>query len=263
MSWLITPQQKNKGLLDEFAGAAAAYSLRDLTFLRGGPVVRVRRSSDNTEQDFTATQVTDGALTTFCGAGDGFVRTWYDQSGNGNHAIQTSVNTQPQIVTNGVVDLFNSKPCLTYVGSGNSNLVLTKRITNVVSVFQVLRMASVGTANLRFLLGDSVSFDYHPGAGSEDRVWISASLSAVSVRNGSNRINSVATNLTTTLISTSQVLISMVHTGTANVGTLTLDRGLAGRSLVGSLQEVLLYNTSQSSSVSLIESDINAHYSIY
>jgi hypothetical protein len=75
MSWVITGSQKNKGLLDEFTGSAAAYSLRNLTFLRGGPVVRVRRSSDNAESDFTATQVSDGTLTAFCGAGNGFVRT--------------------------------------------------------------------------------------------------------------------------------------------------------------------------------------------
>jgi hypothetical protein len=44
--------------------AAAAYSLRSLT--GGDPkVVRVRRSSDNTESDFTASGVSSGALTSF------------------------------------------------------------------------------------------------------------------------------------------------------------------------------------------------------
>jgi len=44
--------------------AAAAYSLRSLT--GGDPtVVRVRRKSDNAEQDFTASGVTSGALTSF------------------------------------------------------------------------------------------------------------------------------------------------------------------------------------------------------
>jgi hypothetical protein len=58
-------------LIDAYPGATSAYSLRNLSWTYGGPVVRVRRSSDNTEQDFTATQVTDGTLTTFCGAGNG------------------------------------------------------------------------------------------------------------------------------------------------------------------------------------------------
>ena len=47
--------------------AAAAYSLRSLT--GGDPkVVRVRRASDNHEQDFTASDVSSGALTSFVNA---------------------------------------------------------------------------------------------------------------------------------------------------------------------------------------------------
>jgi hypothetical protein len=48
-------------LLSEFGGAAAAYSLRNLTG-NGGDVVRVRRESDNAERDFTAQDITSGEL---------------------------------------------------------------------------------------------------------------------------------------------------------------------------------------------------------
>ena len=59
---------------------AAAYSLRSLT--GGDPkVVRVRRSNDNSEQDFTVSEINSGALVSFVGSGnDGFVQTWYDLS---------------------------------------------------------------------------------------------------------------------------------------------------------------------------------------
>lgn len=68
-------------LLDNFQGAAAAYSLRDLSSDNiGQPVVRVRRSSDNAEANFTAAEVADGTLTSWTGAGDGFVTTWHDQA---------------------------------------------------------------------------------------------------------------------------------------------------------------------------------------
>jgi hypothetical protein len=53
-------------LLDDFGGAAAAYSLRALS--RGwvaGDVVEVRRSSDSTSQDFTASQITGGQMLSF------------------------------------------------------------------------------------------------------------------------------------------------------------------------------------------------------
>ena len=99
------------GLLDEYPNAAAAYSLRELSNASvGSAVVRVRRSSDNAEQDFTATEITDGTLTTFTGANDGFVATWYDQSGNGVDVLQSSASLQPRLVFNGVIELENNKP---------------------------------------------------------------------------------------------------------------------------------------------------------
>ena len=104
------------GLLADYPGAAAAYSLRNLIDTTTS-VVRVRRSSDNTEQDFTSAEITDGTLTTFTGVNDGFVTTWYDQSGNGVNAAQTTATRQPvQIVDSGVVILENGKPTLKYNG---------------------------------------------------------------------------------------------------------------------------------------------------
>ena len=92
------------GLLDRYPGAAAAYSLRALSSgWLAGDVVRVRRSSDNTYQSFTASQITNGDLVAFTGAGDGFVYNLFDQSGNGLDALQTSLTNQPKIVSAGVL----------------------------------------------------------------------------------------------------------------------------------------------------------------
>jgi hypothetical protein len=102
-------------LLDLYPSAAAAYSLRNLSSTYFGPLVRVRRSSDNTEQDFYGLyngQLDTGSLLAFCGAGNGFVTTWYDQSGNVKNAISTTALSQPQIVVSGVVQLQNNKPTI-------------------------------------------------------------------------------------------------------------------------------------------------------
>jgi hypothetical protein len=88
-------------LLDAVPGAAAAYSLRQLSNAYTGPVVTVRRSSDNAEADFKASEIDDGTLTAFCGAGDGLVKTWHDQSGNGRDASQGTAANQPKIVDSG------------------------------------------------------------------------------------------------------------------------------------------------------------------
>ena len=107
------------GLLDTYTGAAAAYSLRKLRSAYTGYAIKVRRSSDNTEQDigFSSTFGLDtSSLTSFCGSGNGFVTTWYDQSGNGRNATQTTAANQPQIVSSGSVITLNSKPTMTYDG---------------------------------------------------------------------------------------------------------------------------------------------------
>ena len=55
----------------DVASADGAYSLRNLTATYTGNVIRVRRSSTQHHQDFTAEQITDGTLEAFVGNDDG------------------------------------------------------------------------------------------------------------------------------------------------------------------------------------------------
>jgi hypothetical protein len=280
MSWLITGTQKVKGLLDEFSGAAAAYSLRDLTFLRGGPVVRVRRSSDNTEQDFTAAQVTDGTLTTFCGAGNGFVRTWYDQSGSGNHVAQTATGSQPQIIVSGVLNLLNTKPALKF--NGSSSFLSGGNILNVGSnsfnTFVFSELANDNTLFAKALLG-GLSGRYNLGTfsgntsclftttASDDRSATTANLygkalySSQVINGSSNKlfVNNVERASTavpsySNLSNSSRFLVGAYNNAT--------DTGQVSY-LNGSMCELIMYFSNQSGSRSAISSSINAHYSIY
>jgi len=104
-------------LLDAVPGAAAAYSLRQLSNAYTGPVVTVRRSSDDAEEDFKASEIDDGTLAAFCGAGDGFVKTWHDQSGNGNDASQGTAASQPKIVSSGSLVTEGGKAALRFDGT--------------------------------------------------------------------------------------------------------------------------------------------------
>jgi hypothetical protein len=85
-----------------------------------GPCMQVRRSSDSTLEDigFTAEGLLDeSALLDFVGSGNGFIRTWYDQSGNGRNATQSVNSSQPRIVSSGVIESLNGLPAL-YFGGG-------------------------------------------------------------------------------------------------------------------------------------------------
>jgi hypothetical protein len=90
-------------LLDFAPGAAAAYSLRQLSSGYAGPVVTVRRSSDNVEDSFTAKEVSDGTLAAWVGSGNnGLVKTWHDQSGKQNNMTAPDAE-QPTIVSSGAL----------------------------------------------------------------------------------------------------------------------------------------------------------------
>jgi hypothetical protein len=121
-------------LLDTYTGAAVAYSLRKLRTAYTGAAIRVRRSSDNAEQNinFVSGDLDTASLLTFCGAGNGFITTWYDQSGNANNATQpTLLASQAQIVSSGAIitDPNTGKISVTWTNDNyplNSTMLLTR-----------------------------------------------------------------------------------------------------------------------------------------
>jgi hypothetical protein len=252
---------ENQGLLADYPGASAAYSLRNLIDTTTN-VVRVRRSSDNTEQDFTATQITDGTLTVFTGANDGYVTIWYDQSDNSNNASQTAAANQPKLVSSGVVELDNGKPCLNYDNTGNDSFDLATNLTNVHSVFQVWNAEQNFGANTQFILGSNNRYDYHAGVSATS--FILSSNASGSVKGGANYINSVAKNFLEFPKPLTQCLVSMISLQSdGQVNQLTKDRTISGRSWRGKMQEIILYSTDQTSNKAGIETNINNEYTIY
>lgn len=111
--------------------ASHAYSLRKLRAAYAGSSVRVRRSSDNAETDIGFTVMGDldtAALLTHVGAGDGFVTTFYDQSGNARNLTQTTAANQPQIASSGaMITIVGSMPGMLFDGS--NDLLLGSAVT--------------------------------------------------------------------------------------------------------------------------------------
>jgi hypothetical protein len=109
-------------ILDQLSTpSAAAYSLRKLRTAYLGSAINVRRSSDGATQDigFTASGDLDTVtLLAFVGTGNGFVTTWYDQSGNVRNAVQSTNASQPSIVNAGVIETQNGKPTVRQLTGG-------------------------------------------------------------------------------------------------------------------------------------------------
>ena len=236
--------------------ATLAYSLRPLrAATANSSVVRVRRSSDNTEQDFTSGQITDGTLTGFCGAGNGFVRTWYDQSGGTNHAGQSNSALQPMIVNAGAVETESGKPAIVWPSTSHS-LTFAVRQTTIRTYILLARCSDASLNSAPFLLGDSDDYQYHAGA----TTWLDGGNASAAVRNGDNRLNGVVTNFTTTNRSTFRYIFTMIPTANTTGASLMQDRTSTSRSWIGPVQEVIIYNTDQTANRAAIEADITSHY---
>ena len=106
IGWLSDVKVKQTGVsfeLETLGILDGAWSLQQAVTGYSGNIVRVRRSSDNAEQDIglSGTALDVAALETFCAATDGFVVTWYDQSGNTVNLSQAATADQPKIVSAG------------------------------------------------------------------------------------------------------------------------------------------------------------------
>jgi hypothetical protein len=260
----LAKQSVAPGLLDAYGGAAAAYSLRRLSANYTGPVVRVRRSSDSTEQDFTATQVTDGTLTTFCGAGDGFVRTWYDQTINGRNASMTTTTLQPEIVISGSLVTYNSKPAFSITSS--RGILLAPGLAGISRVDYFVVRNSTSTSNILFDDGIDGSISWI-ATQSSTNTTISVGFGSPAMR--SNGVAQTITNRGNVFTAVNGYKLEATSNATFNPsGTPWASVRFFGYSRptwapVGSIQEMIFYSSNQTSNQAAIESNINAHYAIY
>jgi hypothetical protein len=97
-----------------------------LVFPNAAPLVRIRRSSDNAEQDFypTGTGWLDtNAVSAFIGVGTGSYVRLYDQSGNGRTASQATAGNQPTYA------LVNGHPVIAFAAGQNFTMANSSTVT--------------------------------------------------------------------------------------------------------------------------------------
>lgn len=153
--------------LDSYtAGLFAALGITRLLTSYTGALLRVRRSSDNTEQDigYTAGAVTldTVALAAFVGSGSGFITKWYDQSGSGNHFVQATTANQPRIVNAGTYDgkiVFNASVAT----QGLKSPVATASV-GFKSIFRKVNRRAANANAIEFEYGDSALIGGASGA---------------------------------------------------------------------------------------------------
>ena len=254
--------------LSSIADPAAAYSLRALG--GGDPMVaRVRRSSDDAEKDFTASDLNGGALVGWVGSGnDGFITTWYDQSGNSNDATQSTAASQPKIVDAGVLvsDGIEFDGVDDFLDTGYSSGVASSQ-----SLFAVFKVDLIDSSfrtpidgrdanddGIGFGVTTAIGFRFHVDA---DDVFATANtsldlLTGIYGSSASAIYQKGALADSGLAPSTISVTTENYFIGKSPIGTSSLP-------LDGSISEIIIYDSDQSANRVAIETNINNYYDIY
>lgn len=254
-------------LLDTYSGASAAYSLRKLNTAYTGNAITVRRSSDNTSQSFgfdLAGYVDIASITTFLNTSQqGYVTTWFDQSGNGNNATQPTAANQPFIKKDGSFIAMNSKNAFLcengYFLMGN---ILTSTSSSSVFWLGKNTFTSSVNGNTIWEIGtpDASHFKYTNGV-TYDGFSSTTRKSWTDSINYSNRnlINAYSQNGLYNIY----VNNSSIYNTTTNTYNITSINNLGNAAYFGNMQEFILYPSNQTINRAGIATDINTYYSVY
>jgi len=189
------------------------------------------------------------------GTDNGFVTTWYDQSGNANNAVQATTTLQPKVVSAGALvvgglDFDNS----------NDFLNITVTLAQPFSIFTAYKALSNTSPVTGKITGS--------GAGG-----VITRLSTGAYTMFAGTVLSAGTH------SSTEVLASCIFNGATSTGhwnSVSILSGNPGAGasidaigrqgsdyMDGTVKELIIYNTNESSNRVGIETNINAAYSIY
>jgi hypothetical protein len=259
-----------QGLLDLYPDAAAAYSLRKLRADYTGAAVRIRRSSDNAESDigFLNNEFDSAAAQTFCGAGNGFVTTWYDQSLNGLNATQTTAANQYRIVNNGVIYTdVSGKPCINAISS--SFLITSAIINNAESSLYSVFRAGGAISSLGIIGAQDSAEDYnYLNNFADGSYYFSNGAAPESVISAGLSINSNFISASLNISSTNRRVVTngaSIGTSNRNAQTnFTLRIGTQYRAIIGQIAEIVIWGSGDTlATAQSKQTEINNYYGIY
>jgi len=229
-----------------------------------GDCMRIRRASDNAEQDigFDGIDLDTAAIATFCAGTDGFVKTWYNQDGSGNHPTQGSNALQPKIydAATGVV-LIGSNAAI----DGNNGVLIMPSSVIGSGDYAVFGICEYSDADMLFG-GDAPTIGLWTLGGNlvqrfdnETQIIDSNSLSngdyLLTYQNRTSNSCVVAYN-------------GNLGTSGTNSASFTINRLLGGfgsntYNFAGKVQAVIIYNADKSADRTAIESALNDYFNIY
>jgi hypothetical protein len=198
---------------------------------------------------------------------DGFVETWYDQSGNGNNGTQTTASLQPKIVDAGSLITMNGKPAFLFTSSSSSYFNMTSELSGI-SDFSTFFVSEVVDRSGRGILVAKDSQNY---LRMNDATF---QFEASNTDSGAINFNSTLTDggqFSLAFIRASNTLTAYVA-GSAQSNTVSNSDNFAINKLLGrdvnfqtwinKAQELIFYTSDQTANVSTLNTNMASHYEI-
>jgi len=200
---------------------------------------------------------------------NGFVETWYDQSGNGNDATQLTASNQPKIVDSGtLVTATNGLPAMRVLGNTQSFGLSQNLSFSDFSAFYVVKHQAIGSSIS--WLGDSGGGDYLRYSGGSYQIRAQGVQTAfidfdTTISTGDDYLLSAVrgSNTLKFFIDGSAQANTVSSSGTFDVQKLFQRGGNTTQTLNGFAQELILYPSDQTANRPAIEANINNQYDIY
>jgi hypothetical protein len=262
-------------LLDAYPNAYTAYSFRKLREAYAGSAVRIREDGGDTEADigFSGDDFDTAAAATHIGANNGFIVTWYDQSGNGINITQATAGKQPAYAT---TMGSGNKPTAAFttgsahgLASAGSQTISTSVIT-VTAVYRFNTASAVngtiwafddtGATDILAILrtGGGATGCYHNGFKGEATLSLDTDVYATSICDGANH--------------------TMYHLGTggtpvADTGSIASDaagadgifvgeRGGNQSPIDGKISEIVVWTADHTASRTGIEANTSSYWGV-
>jgi hypothetical protein len=197
-------------------------------------------------------------------ARNGFVETWYDQSGNGNDATQGTAGNQPSIVLNGGINTDG----LNFDGSDDVLVSTSFSATQPITTSAVFK--SSNTSDSQTVIGGiSSNYIIHRAGGAATAGLNAGTLLAPFSSITSKQLMTTLASGTSSTVAQNGVISSTGDAGTNNQTDLGIgsngNGGTAGSGSAkfdGNIEEVIIFDADKTSDRTEIERDIANFYNI-